>query len=374
MFPLRRIYLLVLPFILLFQGMLWFPMQRKDSVVAESSLPRSIPFQHIGDTQGRTLRMPEVVQRSLHLKNRSSTETSAIRNMTVALCHKSLFGNLNLLRILDWVAYHRLLGFDRIFMSYLPSVEQLPGFALLQALPYVTLFENTNSTVVFAEGLKNYKRLGGGVNQMDLEAKCLEQDAAGYDWVLLSDADEYLWWSDTAAAATVQQFIQPYQTAGYDYISLGKNMYTMRHAVRQHVAPFAIGRYPFTAGAFCTMESRRGRECARKNGRAKLLVKPAVHKAVKVHGTHVPAKRKQSIHLHHNVAHLKEWNATTLADNDSNVTLRPSLSFQAHSPDEISIYGFKLYPKNPDGSVTMEYDGQLADWLEFVAQHGNVEP
>ncbi len=58
----------------------------------------------------KALNLPDVVKRSLTIPDDPY-------NITAAICHKSLFGNIDLWMVLDWVAYHRLLGFDRIFMT-----------------------------------------------------------------------------------------------------------------------------------------------------------------------------------------------------------------------------------------------------------------
>jgi hypothetical protein len=350
--------------------------EERTALVSYYTTPFSIPMQ-ANASEMTGLHLPETAIKSLHLKNDPSSF-----NLTVALCHKSLFGDIDLRMVLDWVAYHRLLGFDRIFMSYIPGLEDKDGFRELASLPYVTLFENTAGEIIIANGVRpGYQRLGGSVRQMDLEARCLDQDAKDFDWVLLSDADEYLWF---AKPMGVKDFLEEYEAKGYDYISFGKSMYTMKHRIEnleddnkegllleQQRSGFTLRAYPFTAGAFCTMWKKRGLICARKNGRAKVMVKPSVHHgSVEVHGTHVPTKRKESIHIYANQAHLKEWNAATVQEIEA--TTRPAKNFDAHTAEEIDIYGFKLYPKNENGSITMEYDDKLREWFDYVASRGTM--
>jgi hypothetical protein len=98
-------------------------------------------------TKPASLNLPDVVKRSL-------TVPDDPYNITAALCHKTLFGDIDLWMVLDWVAYNRLLGFDRIFMSYVPSVMNLEGFEELNSLPYVTLFENTEAIETIVYGRK----------------------------------------------------------------------------------------------------------------------------------------------------------------------------------------------------------------------------
>jgi hypothetical protein len=97
--------------------------------------------------------LPEIVQRSLH-----ALQDDRQSNVAAAVCHKSLFGDVDLWMVLDWVAYHRLLGFDRIFISYVSSVKGRPGFYELASLPYVTLKENKEARVSVIND-RGYQRL-----------------------------------------------------------------------------------------------------------------------------------------------------------------------------------------------------------------------
>jgi hypothetical protein len=322
-----------------------------------------------------------VVRRSLSVRKDP-------HNITVALCHKALFGNVDLWMVLDWVAYHKLLGFDRIFMSYIPEVRKLDGFAELASLPYVTLFEFTEGTVT-AINEKGYQRLGTSsaklnttdlpnecttgqipTAQLLLEARCLDQDAHAFDWVMLSDADEYLWFNEKIG---VKEFLHR-RNHKYDYISLGKWMYTMKHRVNATTTGFNLENFPFTPGVFCTMQSKRGKPlnvCARKNGRAKIILKPSAHRGhVCVHGTHIPRKRNESIQISANVARLMEWNSATLLNTVTKPIMRENKSFPIHAPEEATLHGFHVYPKNEDSSVTLRFDNKLHEWLDFVASRG----
>jgi hypothetical protein len=308
-------------------------------------------------------------------------------NITAALCHKSLFGNIDLWMVLDWVAYHRLLGFDHIFMSYIPQVRKLDGFAELASLPYVTLFEYKEGIVEVIND-KGYEQLGTPhalLNTSDLpgectkgveptaqllqEARCLDQDAHSFDWVMLSDADEYLWFNENIG---VKEFLHS-RNQKYDYISFGKWMYTMKHRVNATTTGFNLENFPFTAGVYCTMQSKRRKPlnvCARQNGRAKVMLKPSAHHGhVCVHGSHVPRKRKESIQISANVAHLMEWNSATIKTKIEPM-MREKQSFPIHTPEEANLHGFHMYPKNSDKSVTLRFDDKLHDWLDFVTSRG----
>jgi hypothetical protein len=331
-------------------------------------------------TRETSLNLPDVVRRSLSVGKDP-------HNITAALCHKALFGDINLWMVLDWVAYHRLLGFDHVFMSYIPEVKKLDGFAELASLPYVTLFEYKEGTVTVIND-KGYQRLGTSSKQLNtsdlpsecttgevptaqllLEARCIDQDAHSFDWVMLSDADEYLWFNENIG---VKEFLHS-RNQKYDYISFGKWMYTMKHRVNATNTGFNLENFPFTAGIFCTMRTKRGKPlklCARKNGRAKIMLKPSAHHGhVCVHGTHIPRMRNESIQISANVAHLMEWNSATI-NSKIEPMMREKESFPIHTPEEADLHGFAVYPKNDDSSVTLLFDDKLHDWLDFVASRG----
>jgi hypothetical protein len=343
-------------------------------------------------TKPASLNLPDVVKRSL-------TVPDDPYNITAALCHKTLFGDIDLWMVLDWVAYNRLLGFDRIFMSYVPSVMNLEGFEELNSLPYVTLFENTEAIETIVYG--NYHRLGATgamlnassslksdhscntdhtAPQMLLEARCLDQDAHSFDWVMLSDADEYLWFNEKIG---VKEFLH-HRNDRFDYISLGKRMYTMKHKVNINSTAtkgFNLDNSPFTAGVYCEFKNRQGQTkhvCPRKPGRAKVMLKPSVHHGhVCIHGTHYPKKRMESIHISAKVAHFMEWNGATLKTSAAPTT-REKKSFRVNTTIEetgLHPYTQRAYSKNRDKSMDMHYDDKLHKWLDFVASRGQlVEP
>ena len=147
----------------------------------------------------------------------------------------------------------------------------------------------------------------------------------------------------------------------------------MKHRVNATTSGFNLENFPFTAGVFCTMQSKRGKPlklCARKNGRAKIMLKPSAHNGhVCVHGTHIPRKRNESIQISANVAHLKEWNSATI-NPKIDPMMREKESFPIHTPEEANLHGFHVYPKNSDSSVTLRFDDKLQHWLDFVTSRG----
>jgi len=278
---------LLLGFSLMVHKYYWLFAMDLSTPITSTTLPAT--KEQIVVPQKTPLRLPNVVQRSLHIR------PDPCNNITAAICHKSLFGDIDLWMVLDWVAYHRLLGFDRIFMSYLPEVRELDGFDELESLPYVTLFQDNEASVAIINN-EGYKTLGPSlaqkntsnlngygcnigkrspVAQLHQEMKCLDEDAKDFDWVLLADADEYLWFKEKVG---IKEFL--HQNQQYDYMSFGKWMYTMKHRVNATTTGFHLENYPFAAGIYCTMQNKRGKplhKCAKHNSKAKVMVKPNIH-------------------------------------------------------------------------------------------------
>jgi hypothetical protein len=333
----------------------------------------------------KSLNLPDVVKRSL-------TVPDDPYNITAAICHKSLFGNIDLWMVLDWVAYHRLLGFDRVFMTYVPSIKFKDGFEELNSLPFVTLTENKDGIETIVAD--NYHRLGAtgallnasyalksdkdcstalNAPHMLLEARCIDEDAHSFDWVMISDVDEYLWFNQKMG---VKEFLHN-RNDRFDYISFGKWMYTAKHQVKAETTAtgFHIENFPFTAGPYCIYKGRKNKPkqvCARKNGRAKVMVKPSVHHGhVCVHGTHFPKKRNESIHLSAEVAHFMEWNGGALRK-AADPTVREKKNFPFFTSEEAGLHPdtFRVYPRKNDSSATMHYDDNLHAWLDFVGSRG----
>jgi hypothetical protein len=54
--------------------------------------------------------------RALIQRSNSRTYQDEPNNITAAVCFKTLFGNIDIGLVLQWVAYNRFLGFDHVFM------------------------------------------------------------------------------------------------------------------------------------------------------------------------------------------------------------------------------------------------------------------
>jgi hypothetical protein len=158
----------------------------------------------------------------------SKTYQDERSNITAAVCFKTLFGDIDLGIVLQWVAYNRLMGFDHVFMFYRPEMTSNPRFAELASLPYVTLTENT-------EGKRQ-----GDYNQWKTEIMCLSEKrfAADYDWAMLADIDEFLWFPERHG---IKPFLAQQQARNLTYLSFGKQMYTMNHRVDFAAQEYEIG-------------------------------------------------------------------------------------------------------------------------------------
>lgn len=142
-------------------------------------------------------------------------------NITAAVCHKTLFGDVNLHNIAQWAMYHYMLGFDRVFIGYIADVTNRTGFADLQATPYITMYENTLGQVkVYPDGYVRMKRPGPGDQNWDIR-HCLQKVGKPYDWVMPLDSDEFLWFHQKVG---VKEFLL--QHKDLNYISFGKYIYS----------------------------------------------------------------------------------------------------------------------------------------------------
>jgi hypothetical protein len=125
---------------------------------------------------------PIAVAESRYLDPQKQQLPANYSDITTAICHRTLHGNINMQKVFSFVSSYRLLGFDHIFFWYRPHIALSPRFDELKALPYVTLTEYT----------------GGGEHdgQFVVEEACLSQAkfAANYTWALSIDLDEYLWY------------------------------------------------------------------------------------------------------------------------------------------------------------------------------------
>ena len=148
------------------------------------------------------------------------------------LCHKSLFGAIDLRLVRMWAAYYKLLGFDEVYIWHVPSILQLPGVDELARTPYITLVENARGRVkTYQDG---YTRLVRGVpgDQHDDEKACIRVGRQrNFDWVMMADMDEYLWFGEKIRLPEFLQKYAPSSSSNVTYLSFGKWMYTLEHKV-----------------------------------------------------------------------------------------------------------------------------------------------
>ena len=311
-----------------------------------------------------------VVERSRVFQDDAESE------ITAAICYKTMFGKFDIERALKWVAYNRLLGFDHIFMWYLPGFEQMPLFDKLASLPFVTVTEYTGK---YQEGSSR----GSHYGQDSLVKQCLQNEAREYTWVYMADVDEYLWFDRKIG---LKNFLAEYNDK-YNYLSFGKYMYTNRHEIAlTEDAGFGLDRFSYTAKSFCVQQQlrscpkcKRGSEiCPTFRGRCKLMVKPDHYSSVAQHGGNVvPDEEKGQLQFNTSVAHIKEWRELfDLEKIQANITMHahPEPVF-ASTWQEVEMHQFpRGYRGTGSGDVVkLEHDSKLHEWMDYVANRGSVQ-
>jgi hypothetical protein len=299
----------------------------------------------------------------------SKTYQDERSNITAAVCFKTLFGDIDLGIVLQWVAYNRLMGFDHVFMFYRPEMTSKPRFAELASLPYVTLTEYTEGN------RKNY------YNQWKTEKLCLSEKrfAADYDWALLADIDEFLWFPERQG---IKPFLAQQQARNLTYLSFGKQMYTMNHRVdfaaqeykidTKDMSHFPLSKFPFYIKNFCYGRRIGEPLCPTWKGRAKVIVQPKHHQKIDVHGNILhPDPAKGTIHFHPDTAHFMEW---PYIFGGRNITLQEKKPFQVQSESQVGIHNLeRAFKSDAGGNFTLQYDHQLEDWFQYVIGRGTSQ-
>jgi hypothetical protein len=340
---------------------------------------------------------------------------------TTERIHDDNDNNMMLQRFLAFASYYRLLGFEHLFFWYERSVAKLPYFDQFAALPYVTLTE-------YREQRRSKIRTGGDDyhGQGTVADLCLQDEryARLYDWVLSVDADEYLWLAPllttttTTAAAlnttsnttktvptttrnsrhrlTIHDFLEPYHAQNYNYISIGKFLYSTMHVDgayendnnntrtstsndkkgnrRKKNNPFGLLQYPYTPGPYCYKSKRRWSGhpyCPNWMGRSKILVRPAYHSSVQVHGTsHGLFNNETGIHVHAlEQAHLKEWIWIHEPPQPSIVHFDNASFHVTHNDQFQTYYVMESSRRDEQDRVEAFHDGaELREWFDFVSQ------
>jgi hypothetical protein len=192
--------------------------------------------------------------------SRRLPEIDPYSNITTALCCKAMYGNVDMTRVALWVAYHRLLGFEHVFLYYHDVIADFPGFDELESLPYLTMTPMKGKVVELLEKSLNstngtripYSRFVGEdmqhANQHALEIECFNNHAKDYDWVMIADIDEYLSFNEEMG---VKDFIAKYSDESTKSLGIGKKMYTLTARVDTVDSGFGLDHYPFTPGIFC---------------------------------------------------------------------------------------------------------------------------
>lgn len=273
-----------------------------------------------------------------------------------------------------FIAYNRLLGFDHIYMFYRPEMTEVPRFEELKSLPYVTLTLNEDGTRV------NY------YNQWQTEILCLSEQkyAAKYDWALLADIDEYLWFAERIG---IKEFLTRPSSQNLTYISFAKRMYTLDHRTDMQTVNhtidmsskssdnFALSKYPFYIDHFCFHKGHRRGDpiCPTWRGRSKVIVRPQFHTVMDTHGTiKQPDPANGTIHLSSEQAHFMEWPEIFAKHN---VTKRDPVDFFVQTEDQVHIHNLQLaFKADATGNLRMQYDDKLEDWFRFVMGRYSAGP
>ena len=297
----------------------------------------------------------------------TNNQSSGQKPITTAICHRALFGRANLTHVRVWAEYNYLLGFDHIFLWYLPPIRNYEGFDELAAVPYITMKQEHGG-----KDNGNWRNVNEEhASQRRLILRCVRNEARGFDWVLFADADEFLWFRHNQ---TIQQFASSH--SDMNYLSFGKREYTLSHRVESPPNyGFGLSPFPFTAGSFCRPQRgannlKPGDEyCPANRGRSKVILKPSVFNYTDIHGSvKFPQPSKGMLHFHTDEAHFKEWVGLYKSQTTRVV---PSEDFLvSQKKNEVSVHGLKAsFRSNANGTFTMFYDSQLHSWLEFVANH-----
>jgi hypothetical protein len=303
-------------------------------------------------------------------------------SMTTALCCKAMFGNVDMTRVALWVAYHRLLGFDHVFLYYHDVIADFLGFDELESLPYLTMTPMKGKVVEFPEKSINstsgtripyFRFVGEDMHHADqhaLELECFNKHAKDYDWVLIADIDEYLSFNEEMG---VKDFIAKYSDESTKSLGVGKKMYTL--AVRADTAVdsgFGLDNYPFTPGIYCLinfhkhpLESRK--ECSGHHGSTKLILRPQNY-SEGLYGAHGVFREPGKKQINTDIARIREYQ---FIHQRVNATYHEKVDFLVTSGVGLRLMYFdKAFQQNKNGTWTIHYDDEPSKWYQYVASRG----
>jgi hypothetical protein len=322
--------------------------------------------------------------------SRRLPEIDPYSNITTALCCKAMYGNVDMTRVALWVAYHRLLGFEHVFLFYHDVIADFPGFKELESLPYLTMTPMKGKVVELLEKSQNstngtaripYSRFVGEdmkhADQHALEIECFNNHAKDYDWVMIADIDEYLSFNEEMG---VKDFLAKYSDESTKSLGIGKKMYTLAARVDAVDSGFGLDHYPFTPGIFCldfflkhsTLKGRK--ECSGHWGSTKLILRPQNHSEgiFGAHGTY-PIKENGQIQINTDIARFREYQ---FIHQRVKPTHHEKVDFLVTSGVGLRLVDFeKGYQQNKNGTWTIRYDDEPSKWYQYVASRGlNTSP
>ena len=315
--------------------------------------------------------------------SRRLPEVDPDSNITTALCCKAMYGNVDMTRVALWVAYHRLLGFDHVFLYYHDVLADFPGFDELESLPYLTMTPMKGKVVELPEKSQNstngtripYSRFVGEdmhhADQHALEIECFNNHAKDYDWDMIADIDEYLSFNEEMG---VKDFIAKYSDESTRSLGIGKKMYTLAARADTVDSGFGLDSYPFTPGIFCLdfflkFHGQSRKECSGHWGSTKLILRPQHHREG-IFGAHglYPSKKKGRIQINTDIARFREYQ---FIHQRVNPTYHDKVDFLVNFGVGLRLIDFEsAYQQNKNGTWTIRYDDEPLKWYQYVASRG----
>ena len=320
----------------------------------------------------------------------ATAPASLSSTIAAAVCHPTLFGNISLHCVLSFVSYYSLLGFGHVFFWYEEdSLAWSPNMGVLGNLSYATL---TPTSQAMPQG-------GGGYHgQGEVQRACQRgvQYGALYDWILVVDADEYLWLGGSNTA-TIQDCVG--QHPHITYYSFGKWQYSTNRATllpnnTNKNAGFMLDAMPFTLGRYC-YNNPNADSCPDWIGWSKILCMPSKYpEDIPVHGDPaiLTSRSHEAVHYDHRKAHIKEWpglaaeaatsghpslvrtggdDIYTRRDVNGQLTmLVEPRTFVVSKDVYLGVHWqAEAFPVFPNGTLLVMYDDQLSPWLRRVASN-----
>jgi len=293
-------------------------------------------------------------------KQCSITDRESISQLKVAFCHPVLFGRTNITRLQTFLDYYRLIGFNHFYFWSEPD-RMVERFFSRQSDVTFSLFDS--EAEIARHRFENFPPgYGGGEadhyhGQNVAIHSCLKQThAAGFDWVLFGDNDEFLYYSGDF---DLRNFLARF--SHFSAVSLGKVLHT-RDVCTKSDADNDLFRFLYRAeSGFCSEIdfNRDFDNCESYYGRRKYFVQPKFITKLQIHEP--TAFEGEMVDLDVSTAHMKEivgYNKFEQCDSvDDSISMQmPFMPSDFHG-DLSSYVSLK-------GKLQMVYDFEFENWLE----------